>query len=121
MPISPEALARDKLAQRLLYNIFFVDLWFNDVALRQILYESYVANVHVLNLYVRSRSGDLYEFYAEIERILLETPDLCTLKKHNVSKGKKCHNAPMMDLSAKYKQNVLKNGNVLYNGRQKSV
>ena len=65
---------RERLAKHILKDVFG-DLWFSDETIRNILYDTYIANIPAMNRYAFDTQTDLREYYYEIKRILLQTPD----------------------------------------------
>ncbi|MFQ6739322.1 MAG: hypothetical protein ACLRFJ_01470 [Alphaproteobacteria bacterium] len=59
-------------------NAAFKTLWFSDSQFRDILYDSYMANIPAMNRYIKEKETiNLYDFYfTELREFLLENPSI---------------------------------------------
>lgn len=81
MPKYSEKTLHDK-AERYI-TVAFKTLWFSDTNFRDILYDSYIANLHQMNAHMRATHTDIYDYYfRELRKILLQTPGVRNYHRH---------------------------------------
>ena len=74
----------ERLAKHILQDVFR-ELWFPNEKIRNILFDTYVANIPVMNRYIAETKTDLRAYYYNIKQILLCTSG-ATLRSKRLEK-----------------------------------
>ena len=64
-------------------NTAFRTLWFDDMEMRDILYDSYMLSIDAMNNYVRHTSVDMHEYYFDgLRKVLRQLPYVHNFHRH---------------------------------------